>query len=191
MQYGGGFGQSITDAAFQVTTIITTTGYATRDFALWPTFSRCILVALMYMGGSAGSTAGGAKVSRLLLLVKSMNREVRRIIHPNHVSVIKMDGQTVEEQAVTSAHAFQVAYLLVLIVGALVISLDDMGVTESLVASLTCVSNVGPSLGQLGPMANFSVLSDLSKVTMSLVMLMGRLELMPLLVLFSYRTWKE
>lgn len=191
LQNGNSFGQSITDAAFQVTTIITTTGYATRDFALWPTFSRCVLVLLMYVGGSAGSTAGGMKVSRLLLLCKSLNREIKRIIHPNHVSVIKMDGKVVDEQAVTSAQAFQVAYLLVMITGALIVSRDNLGFTESIVASLTCISNVGPGLGLLGPMENFAILSGLSKLALSIVMLMGRLELMPLLVLFSYRTWKE
>lgn len=190
LQNGAPVGQSITDAAFQVTTIITTTGYATRDFALWPTFSRCVLVALMYVGGCAGSTAGGMKVSRLLLLVKSLRRDLQRILHPNRVSVIKIDGQVTEERVITSAHTFQVAYLLVLIAGTLIIARDDLGFTESLTASLTCISNVGPGLGLLGPMANFGILSDLSKYVLSLVMLMGRLELMPLLVLLSPATWR-
>ena len=190
LQNGAVIGRSITDAAFQVTTIITTTGYATRDFALWPTFSRCVLVALMYIGGCAGSTAGGMKVSRLLLLLKDLRREVQNILHPNRVSVIKMDGQVVPERTVTAAHTFQVAYLLILIAGALIVSWDNLGFTESLVASLTCISNVGPGLGLLGPMENFGVLSDVSKYTLSLVMLMGRLELMPLLVLLSPATWR-
>ncbi len=191
LQNGSRVGQSVTDAAFQVTTIITTTGYATRDFALWPTFSRCVLAALMVVGGCAGSTAGGMKVSRLLLLWKSLKRDLRRILHPNRVSVIKMDGQAVPERTVTAAHTFQAAYLLILIVGALIVSWDDLGFTESLAASLTCISNVGPGLGVLGPMGNFGALSDMSKYTLSLVMLMGRLELMPLLVLLSPATWRR
>ena len=190
LQNGAAVGQSITDAVFQATTIITTTGFATRDFALWPTFSRCVLVALMYIGGCAGSTAGGMKVSRLMLLGKSLRRDLQRILHPNRVSTIRIDGEVVTERAVTSAHAFQVAYLFVAIAGTLIVALDDIGFTESLVASLTCISNVGPGLGALGPMSNFAVLSDLSKYTLSLVMLMGRLELMPILVLLSPATWR-
>ena len=112
------------------------------------------------------------------------------ILHPNRVSVIKIDGQVVEERTITAAQTFQIAYLLTLITGALIVAWDDLGFTESLVASLSCISNVGPGLGQLGPMANFSVLSDLSKYTLSLVMLMGRLELMPILVLISPATWR-
>ena len=179
------------DAAFQATTIMSTTGYATKDFTLWPTFSRCILVLLMYVGGCAGSTAGGMKVSRLMLQVKSLRRELDHIIHPNRVSVITMDGQSVDERAVTSAHMFQVAYLLVLMAGTLVVSLDVLGFTESFVAALTCVSNVGPSLGALGPMANFAPLSWFSKLVLALIMLMGRLELMPMLVLLSPSTWRN
>lgn len=190
LQTSSRIGAAITDAVFQVTTVMTTTGYATRDFALWPTFSRCILVALMYIGGCAGSTAGGMKVSRLLLLGKSLRREVQRILHPDRVSVIRIDGQVVEERNIAAAHTFQVAYLLLLIVGTLVVSWNDLGVTESLTASLTCISNVGPGLGLLGPMANFSALNDVSKYTLSVIMLMGRLELMPILVLMSPATWR-
>ena len=191
VEMGYGWYESISDASFQVTTIMSTTGYATRDFTLWPTFSRCILVLLMYVGGSAGSTAGGMKISRLMLLTKSLRRELDHIIHPNRVSVITIDGQPVDEKAVTSAHMFQVAYLLVLMAGTLVVSLDVLGFTESFVASLTCISNVGPSLGSLGPMANFAPLSWFSKLVLTLVMLMGRLELMPMLVLLSPTTWRN
>lgn len=190
-ELGEGWSSSVTDAAFQASTIMTTTGYATKDFAMWPTFSRCLLVFLMYVGGCAGSTAGGMKVSRLMLLLKSLRRELDRIIHPNRVSVITMDGQIVDERAVTSAQMFQVAYLLVLMVGAMVVSLDVLGFSESFVASLSCVSNVGPALGALGPMANFAPLSWYSKLVLALIMLMGRLELMPMLVLLSPSTWRN
>ena len=191
MQMGLPFSQAVRDAAFQVTTISSTTGYATRDFALWPTFSQAILVLLMLMGGCAGSTAGGTKVSRILLQLKCLKRELNRIVHPNRVSVITMDEQAVKEEAVTSALVFQVAYLLVLIVGALVVALDGMGITESLSASLACISNIGPALGELGPTSNFAGLNYFSKLVLSLEMLMGRLELMPLLVLLNPATWRN
>lgn len=190
-ELGESWHTSVTDAAFQASTIMTTTGYATKDFALWPTFSRCLLVFLMYVGGCAGSTAGGMKISRLMLLLKSLRRELDRIIHPNRVSVITMDGQIVDERAVTSAQMFQVAYLMVLMGGAMVVSLDVLGFSESFVASLSCVSNVGPALGSLGPMANFAPLSWFSKLALTLIMLMGRLELMPMLVLLSPSTWRN
>lgn len=191
MQMGLPFSQAVRDAAFQVTTISSTTGYATRDFALWPTFSQAILVLLMLIGGCAGSTAGGTKVSRILLQLKCLKRELNRIVHPNRVSVITMDEQAVKEEAVTSALVFQVAYLLVLIVGALVVALDGMGITESLSASLACISNIGPALGELGPTSNFAGLNYFSKLVLSLEMLMGRLELMPLLVLLNPATWRN
>lgn len=190
-QMGIPVGQAITDAAFQVTTIASTTGYATRDFAMWPAFSQGILVMLMVIGSCAGSTAGGVKISRVLLLLKSLKRELNRIVHPNRVSVITMDGQTVAEQAVTSALAFQVAYLLVLICGGLVLALDGWGITESMTASLSCISNVGPAFGQLGPTCNYAAVGYGAKALLSLEMLMGRLELMPLMVLLSPATWRN
>lgn len=190
-QAGVGFHDSITDAAFQTVTIITTTGFATVDFALWPTFCRMALVMLMFTGGCAGSTSGGIKISRIAILCKSLKRELKRLAHPNHVSVIKMDGQAVEERVVSSAGAFIAAYLLGLLAGALVVSWDNYGFQESFAASLTCISNVGPGLGILGPMENFSILSPLSKLVLSLEMLMGRLELMPLLALFLGSTWRD
>ena len=190
-QAGVGFHDSITDAAFQTVTIITTTGFATVDFALWPTFCRMALVMLMFTGGCAGSTSGGIKISRIAILCKSLKRELKRLAHPNHVSVIKMDGQAVEERVVSAASSFFCAYLLVLLAGALVVSWDNYGFQESFAASLTCISNVGPGLGILGPMENFSILSPLSKLVLSLEMLMGRLELMPLLALFLGSTWRD
>ena len=191
VELGQGWYESITDASFQAATVISTTGYSTKNFTLWPTFSRCILVGLMYIGSCAGSTAGGMKISRLLLLVKGLRRELDHILHPNRVSVITIDGQAVDERAVSAAQAFQTAYLLILMAGTLVVSLDVLGFTESFVTTLTCISNVGPSLGALGPIANFAPLSWISKLVLALIMLMGRLELMPLLVLLSPSTWRN
>ena len=191
LQAGIPLSGSITDAAFQTVTIITTTGFATVDFAMWPTFCRMALLVLMFSGGCAGSTAGGMKVSRVLILWKSLARELKRMVHPNHVSVIKVDGQPVEERVVLSTGAYIMAYMVVLLAGALVVSWDNYGFQESFAASLTCISNVGPGLGILGPMENFSILSSLSKLTLTLEMLMGRLELMPLLALLLGSTWRD
>ena len=191
VQAGVPLGESVTDAAFQTVTIITTTGFATVDFALWPTFCRMALVMLMFTGACAGSTSGGIKISRVMILCKSLKRELKRLAHPNHVSVVKMDGQAVEERVVSAAGAFMAAYMLVLLVGALVVSWDNFGFQESFAASLTCISNVGPGLGLLGPMENFAILSPLSKITLSLEMLMGRLELMPMVALLLRSTWRD
>ncbi len=191
IQSGLPLGESVGGAAFQVVTIMTTTGYATKDFALWPAFSQTILVILMFAGGCAGSTAGGFKISRIQILVKSLRRDLQRISHPNHVSVITVDGQMVEEHVVASAQAYTVAYLLILLSGTLVVSWDNLGFTESFVAALTCLSNVGPGLGLLGPMANFAGLSLFSKAVLSLLMLLGRLEIMPILMLMNPGSWKD
>ncbi len=191
VQAGVPLGESITDAAFQTVTIITTTGFATVDFALWPTFCRMALLVLMFTGGCAGSTSGGMKLSRVLILWKSLVRELKRMVHPNHVSVIKVDGQPVEERVVSSTGAYIMAYMVVLLAGALVVSWDNYGFQESFAASLTCISNVGPGLGILGPMENFSILSPVSKIALSLEMLPGRLELMPMLALLTRGAWRD
>ena len=190
-QSGLPLGRSITDATFQVVTLITTTGYATADFALWPALCQAILLLCMVSGGCAGSTAGGMKVSRIQLLGRSMGRELDKLAHPSRVSVISLDGQAVSERSITAAHGFAVAYFLTLLTGMLVVSVDNVGLLESLTASLTCVSNVGPGLGALGPMSNFGGLSDMSKYVLSVLMLMGRLELMPILALMMRNTWRK
>ena len=191
VQAGVPLGESVTDAAFQTVTIITTTGFATVDFALWPTFCRMALLVLMFSGGCAGSTSGGMKLSRVLILWKSLVRELKRMVHPNHISVIKVDGQPVEERVVSSTGAYIMAYMVVMLAGALVVSWDNYGFQESFAASLTCISNVGPGLGILGPMENFSILSPLSKIALSLEMLTGRLELMPMLALLTRGAWRD
>ena len=172
-------------------TTMATTGFATVDFALWPTFCRMALLVLMFTGGCAGSTSGGMKLSRVLILWKSLVRELKRMVHPNHVSVITVDGQPVEERVVLSTGAYIMAYMAVVLTGALVVSWDNYGFQESFAASLTCISNVGPGLGILGPMENFSILSPLSKLVLSLEMLTGRLELMPMLALMTRGAWSD
>jgi trk system potassium uptake protein TrkH len=188
---GASIGATFTDAAFQVVTVMTTTGYATVDYELWPTFCKTVLVLLMFAGACAGSTAGGIKSSRLLLLMKNLRRELKKIQHPSQVNVIKVDGQRVEENVVTAAGVFFFAYLLLLLVGTLVVAWDNLNFTEAFTSVLTCLSNVGPALGVVGPTGNFSALSDLSKIVLTACMLLGRLELMPLLVLLFPSLWRR
>jgi trk system potassium uptake protein TrkH len=188
---GESIGRTFTDAAFQVVTVMTTTGYATVDYEFWPTFCKTILVLLMFAGACAGSTAGGIKSARLLLLSKDLRRELKKIQHPNQVNVIKVDGQRVEENVVTAAGVFFFAYMLLLLVGTLIVSWDNLNFTEAFTSVLTCLSNVGPALGVVGPTGNFSALSDVSKIVLSVSMLLGRLELLPLLVLLFPSLWRR
>ena len=178
-------------AAFQVSSITTTTGFATTDFDQWPSFSKTILLCLMVIGASAGSTGGGMKCSRILILGRSLRREIHRIVHPRSVEVVTLDGKVVEEETIHSALTFVGSYFLVILAGALIISLDNFSFSVSFSAALTCVSNVGPGLELIGPAGNFSIFSPLSKLVMSLCMIVGRLEILPVLVLFSRSTWRK
>ena len=182
---------SLRYAFFQVTSIISTTGFGTADFVLWPQFSQLILVLLMFCGACAGSTGGGMKCSRVLILLRSIRRELRRIVHPRAVEVVKLDGKVVDENTIYSCGIFVGCYLLVILAGALVISLDGWSFSVCFSSALTCVSNVGPGLEIVGPTGNFAAFSPLSKVVMSLSMIVGRLEIFPVLVLFSRSTWRR
>ena len=183
--------RTVTDAVFQVTTVMTTTGYATVDYDLWPTFSRMILVLLMFAGACAGSTAGGLKSVRLVLLLKNLRREVQWILHPREVTIIKLDGHRVKEEILSGVTLFFLAYVGAVLLGTLVVSWDDIGITGALSASLTCVGNVGPGLSPVGPTGNFGALSGLSKLVLSANMLLGRLEVLPLMVLLFPSMWKK
>ena len=180
-----------TDALFQVVTVVTTTGYATQDFALWPILAQMVLFVLMISGSCAGSTAGGVKTVRMVLLMKNLRREVHRIIHPRVVQPIRLDGERVEESTLSGVSLFFYAYILLTMVGAVVVAWDNVGFVESISASLTCIGNVGPALGALGPNGNFGGLSALSKLVLSANMLLGRLEIMPLLVLLFPSMWRK
>ncbi len=183
--------QSLRYAVFQVASIISTTGFSSTDFALWPQFSQAILILLMFFGACAGSTGGGIKSSRILILLRSIRRELHRISHPNSVEVIKLDGKVLEEDTVRSVLSFVGCYMLILFLATLVISLDNFSFTVSFSSALTCLSNVGPGLEAVGPMGNFSAFSPLSKLVMSACMVIGRLEIMPILILFSPLAWKK
>lgn len=178
-----------TDTVFQVVTIITSTGYATADYMLWPTLAQCVLLALMVMGGCAGSTAGGVKGARILLLHKMLHRAVDKVIHPREVHVILLSGKRVDEGTLASVCVFFYAYCALLIFGTVIVSLDNYGFAASFSAALTSLSNIGPGLDILGPSSNFFPLSNLSKLTLSALMLIGRLEIIPILVLLSPNGW--
>lgn len=184
-------GDSLRHAFFQVASVVSTSGYASTNFDLWPELSRCLLVLLMLVGACAGSTGGGMKCARILLLVKSMFREIRQSIHPRSVNVVKLDGQVVDERDLRKSHVFLSAYFFLLILGVLIVSLDNFSFTTTVTSVITCLSNVGPGLAAVGPMSSFSALSDLSKLVLSLLMVIGRLEFFPVLVLFSRSAWKR
>ncbi len=183
--------ETVRHAAFQVGTIITTTGYATTDFDLWPSFSKTILLVLMAIGASAGSTGGGMKVSRLILLLKGVRRNIRRMLNPRKVELIRNNGSVVDERVLENVNAYVCAYIVILFAVFLVISLDGFSTGTNLTAALTCFNNVGPGLEAVGPSCNFSAYSDLSKLVLSWAMLAGRLEIFPILVLCSRETWKR
>ncbi len=176
-------------AFFQVTTIMSTTGFATTDYNLWPDLSKTILVTLMVIGGCAGSTAGGLKVSRVMLVVKNMAREVRHIIKPHSVNVVKQDGEAVSVDTLHHVSNYISIYVSIIIVTTLLLSIDGFGLETNLTATLACVNNIGPGLGMVGPVGNFAAYSYFSKILLSLDMLIGRLEILPMLIFFSPRTW--
>ena len=183
--------QSLRYSLFQVASIISTTGFATADYVQWPQFSQTILILLMFCGACAGSTGGGIKCSRMLVLLRSIRRELHRISHPRSVEVVKLDGKVLDEETIRSVLSFVGCYVFILMFSTLVVSLDDFSFAVSFSSSLTCISNVGPGLELVGPMGNFAAFSPLSKLVLSACMVIGRLEIFPILILFSPRAWKK
>ena len=184
-------GDAVRAAAFQVASIISTAGFSTVDFNLWPEFSKMVLIILMFIGACAGSTGGGMKCSRILILFRSAVREIRSIVHPRSVSVVRLDGEPLQERTIQTTQAFCFIYFCILFLSALIVGLDDFSFGTTLTACITCVSNVGPGLEAVGPMGNFADFSNLSKVVLSFTMILGRLEMFPILVLFSRKAWKK
>lgn len=187
----GSVGNTLRYTSFQVISIITTTGFVTSDFELWPTFSKFVLFMLMLIGACAGSTGGGMKCSRILILLKSLRREVHRMSHPRLVKVIKMDRKPVSESVVTNTLQFFVSYFFIVIIGSLAIGLEGHDFTTTLTSVVTCISNVGPGFGLVGATQNFAFFGGFSKLVLSFLMLAGRLEIFPMLILFSRSTWKD
>lgn len=181
--------ETVRHAAFQVSSIITTTGFATTDFDLWPSFSKAILLGLMIIGACAGSTGGGFKCGRALLLIKSLRRNVRQILHPQKVQVVRVNGQMVTERVLDNTNAYLAAYAFIIVFSFIVISIDGFSPMTNFSAVLACFNNIGPGLESVGPTCSFGDYSLLSKLLLIVDMLAGRLEIFPILILFSRSTW--
>ena len=187
----GTWEETVRHAAFQVSSIMTTTGFATTDFDLWPMFSKGLLLLLMIVGACAGSTGGGLKCARVLLLFKSLRRNIRRIVNPKKVQVVRVNDRAISETVLDNANAYLAAYVIIIVLSFLLLSLDNQSAGTNLSAVLACFNNLGPGLEAVGPTCNYSIFSPLSKFVLILDMLAGRLEIFPMLILLSRSTWKS
>jgi trk system potassium uptake protein TrkH len=184
-------GETIRHAAFQVSTIITTTGFATTNFDLWPEFSKWILLLLMFVGASAGSTGGGIKVSRILLMVKASFCERKKLLNPRKISLVRMDGRVVQDDTIRGIWQYMGFYLVIAALSVLLLSLDGFGIETTFSAMAACLNNIGPGFGVCGPAGNFSTYSNLSKIVLCIDMLLGRLEIIPFMMLFAPSNWSK
>ncbi len=184
-------GETFRHAGFQVASIMTTTGYATTDFDLWPSFSKGILLMLMIIGACAGSTGGGIKVARVLLLFKILRRNIRQVLNPHKVQVVRNNDRAMDEKVLDNTNAYLAAYMIMLVLSVLLVSLDGLSTGTNLSAVLACFNNIGPGLEAVGPTCNFGAYSIGSKIVLIIDMLAGRLEIFPMLVLLSRSTWKR
>ena len=187
----GSVRESIHHAAFQVSSIMTTTGFSTVNFDVWPTFSKSILLCLMTLGACAGSTGGGFKVIRLVLIFKDLKRNIRRILRPRAVISLHVNDQPIDSQVMRGVNCFLSAYVMLIGISIILVSLEPYSLETSISAVLACFNNIGPGLDIVGPSAHFGTLSDLSKLVLSADMLLGRLEIFPLLALFSRYSWRQ
>ncbi|MBQ9980434.1 MAG: TrkH family potassium uptake protein [Oscillospiraceae bacterium] len=186
----GGFVKALRYSSFQIGAIISTTGFSTADFGAWPMFSKAVIVLLMISGGCAGSTAGGLKLSRIMILVKSIGRELKRVVHPRSVSVIRIDGKRVSEETVSGTNIYFTIYAALFLVSMLLISFNGRDIATTFTSVLTCLNNVGPYLDFSSSAGTFAEFSAFSKIIFCLDMLIGRLEIIPMIVLFSPALWK-
>ena len=184
-------GESLRHAFFQVSSIITTTGFATVDFNQWPTFSKAILVTLMFIGACAGSTGGGIKVARIVILAKTSFGDMRKMLHPNAVATVRMEGKALGDKQIRSVHLFLTVYLALFVVSCLLLALEHTDLITTFTAVASCMNNIGPGLEIVGPMGNFSSFSYAAKLLLSFDMLAGRLELFPMLLLLAPSIWKR
>lgn len=182
---------AIRHSAFQVSTVITTTGYATTDFNLWPDLSKAILLILMFFGGCAGSTAGGFKLSRVVILGKTIRRELKRMLHPRSVNTINFEGKPLDNATIKGVSSYFAIYIFCFVIIFLILSIEPFGFETNFSATAACFNNVGPGFDLVGPTQNYSLYSPLSKIVLSIAMLLGRLEIFPLVLAFSYSTWKK
>jgi trk system potassium uptake protein TrkH len=182
---------ALRDAAFTVSSLISTTGFATANFDLWPELSKAVLVLVMFIGACAGSTGGGFKVSRILILVKGVGREIRTLIHPRQVKKITIDSHPVEHEVIRSVNAYIACYLVTFIASLLLISFDKYDLVTSFTAVTATINNIGPGLAKVGPTQNFGFFSWHAKCVFIFDMLAGRLEIFPMLLLFAPSSWKR
>lgn len=189
--YYESFWTALRYAFFQVSSVMTTTGFATTNFDLWPSFSKAILVLVMFIGASAGSTGGGLKVSRIILLAKTAKQEIVKMLNPRRTYSVRMDGRSVEATTIRAALVFFVLYITITFISTVLVALDGFDLVTTFTSVVTCISNVGPGLGDVGPIGNFSAFSDISKLILSADMLLGRLEIFPILILFTPSTWRK
>ena len=186
-----GFFTALRTAFFQVTSIASTTGFSTADFNLWPLFSKALVVLLMCLGACAGSTAGGFKLSRILLLFKSSYRDLEHTLQPRKVAVVRFEGKPVQESTLAQVGVYLAIWLFLAVTGTLLLSIRQTDFVTAMTAALTCLSNVGPGLNGVGPTENFSHFSPAAKLLLSFFMLAGRLEIYPVLLLFSPNVWRK
>ena len=184
-------GESLRHAAFQVSSIITTTGFATVNFDLWPSFSKGILLILMLIGACAGSTGGGIKCARVLLLLKGVRRNISQMMYPQKVQVIRVNGKVVDERILSNTNSYLAIYVTIIVVSFLALGLDNFSMTTNFSAVMACFNNIGPGFDAVGPACNFSAFSPFSKLILIVDMLAGRLEIFPILVLFIPHAWKR
>lgn len=182
---------AIRDSFFQVSSIMTTTGFSNTDFNTWPSLSKFILIFLMFIGASAGSTGGGIKVSRFIILIKSIGRQIKSLIHPRSVSAIRFEGKPLDEEVVKGVNVYFVTLMTIFVVGIFLVSFDGMSFEANFTAVAACINNIGPGLAEVGPYYNFNGYSYFSKVVLTFSMLLGRLEIFPILLLFSPRTYSN
>lgn len=185
------FAEAFRYSFFQVSSVITTTGFATADFDLWPTFSKVLLVLLMFIGACAGSTGGGLKISRVIILFKTAVKEVRYAINPRGVHAVRCDGETIPHEVIVNTSSYFAVYMLLQALSFLLISIDGLDFTTTATAVVACFNNIGPGLSLVGPEGNFAMFSTFSKIILSLDMLLGRLEIFPLIIIFAPAAWKN
>lgn len=188
---GRNFGLAVRHSTFQVASIITSTGFATTDFNLWPSFSKVIIIMLMLVGAMAGSTGGGIKTVRIIIIFKAIKREIDKIIHPKRVNSVKINGKVVDEYTISGVFLFIGAYIVIALIAIFIISLDNFDIVTTTTSVITTLSNIGPGLEVVGPTGNFSAFSPISKIVLSFCMLAGRLEIYPMIILFSKSIWKN
>ena len=184
-----GFSEAIRQSAFQIGTIVSTTGYSSADFNQWPTLSKSVMFLLMFMGGCAGSTAGGLKVSRIQLVLKVIKRELAKLIHPNSVNAVKLEGKTVDDETLHNVATYVSLYFVLFAIMFFVLAFEPFSLETNITAVTACFNNIGPGLGGVGPASCYADYSILSKIVLTFGMLAGRLEIFPLLIAFTPSVW--